>query len=57
MGTDVIVNFGLTYNSTLSTFSLAFEVLPNVARNTGHSSGLFPGIPATTNIDPLLNQR
>jgi lipopolysaccharide export system protein LptA len=56
MGTDVVVNFGLSFNSTLNTVSLAFEVLPNVARNTGHSAGLFPGLPMT-NVDSILNQK
>lgn len=28
MGTDLMVSFGVTYNSTLSTFGVTFEVLP-----------------------------
>ncbi len=56
MGTDTIVNFGVSYNSTLSTVGVTFEILPNVARGTGHSAGLFPGVPLT-NIGPILNQR
>jgi hypothetical protein len=55
MGTDVLVNFGVSYNSTLNTVSVAFEMLPNLARPTGHSAGLFP-MPAM-NIDPMINQR
>jgi lipopolysaccharide export system protein LptA len=55
MGTDVMINFGLSYNSTLSTFSIAFEILPNLARTQGRSAGLFPA--PLLNIDPLVNQR
>lgn len=55
MGTDVMVNFGLTYNSTVNTFGIAFEVLPNLARRPGRFAGLFPAPPV--NIDPMINQR
>ncbi len=55
MGTDVLVNFGFNYNSTLNTFNLAFEMIPNVTRPIGRSAGLFP-IPVT-NIDPMVNIR
>jgi lipopolysaccharide export system protein LptA len=53
MGTDVMVNFGVSYNSTVNTFGIAFEVLPNLTRPTGRSAGLFP-MPMA-NIDPLVN--
>lgn len=56
MGTDTIVNFGVSYNSTLSTLTAYFEILPNVARTTGHSAGLFPNVPMM-NVNPILNQR
>ena len=46
----------MSYNSTLNTVGVAFEILPNVARGTGHSAGLFPGVPMT-NINPILNQK
>jgi hypothetical protein len=55
MGTDLMVNFGLSYNSTLNTLGVQFEMLPNLVRSTGHAAGLFP-MPAT-NIDPMINQR
>ncbi|MBI2806396.1 MAG: hypothetical protein HYX68_15560 [Planctomycetes bacterium] len=55
MGTDVMVNFGINYNSTVNTFGVAFEVLPNLSRRTGRTAGLFP-MPLT-NIDPMINQR
>jgi lipopolysaccharide export system protein LptA len=55
MGTDVMVNFGLTYNSTVNTFGIAFEILPNLARNSGRTTGLFPMPPQ--NIDPMVNIR
>ncbi|MBI1832479.1 MAG: hypothetical protein HYR84_13630 [Planctomycetes bacterium] len=56
MGTDVMVNFGLNYNSTLNTFGVAFEILPNMARSSsGRSAALFPM--QATNIDPMINQR
>jgi hypothetical protein len=55
MGTDVMVNFGLNFNSTVNTVGVVFEMLPNLARPTGPSSGLFP-MPAA-NIDPMINQR
>jgi hypothetical protein len=53
MGTDILVNFGLTYNSTLNTFGVAFEILPNLARSTGRSANLFPT--PLQNIDPRVN--
>jgi len=56
MGTDVIVNFGLNFNSTLNTFGVAFEMLPNVARHTGRTAGLFPMAP-NNSFEPILNQR
>jgi hypothetical protein len=56
MGTDTIVNFGIGFNSTLNTVGVTFEILPNVARGTGHSAGLFPGVPMS-NIGPILNQK
>ncbi len=56
MGTDTLVNFGVSYNSTLNTVGVTFEILPNVARGTGHSAGLFPGVPMA-NISPILNQK
>jgi hypothetical protein len=55
MGTDVTVNFGFTYNSTLNTFGVAFEIIPNLARAHSRSAGLFPMQP--TNIDPMVNLR
>jgi hypothetical protein len=55
MGTDLMFNFGLSYNSTVNTFGFAVEVLPNVARRTGRTSALFPT--PMTNIDPMINQR
>jgi hypothetical protein len=57
MGTDTIVNFGVSFNSTLNTAGFTFEILPNVARAAGHAAALFPGVPATTNIDPIFNQK
>jgi hypothetical protein len=43
MGTDVMFNFGVNYNSTLNNFGVIFEILPNVARRpTGRTAGLFP---------------
>ena len=50
MGTDVIVNFGLNYNSTVNTFGVAFEILPNLARRNGRTAGLFP-MANTTKFD------
>jgi hypothetical protein len=32
MGTDIMVGLGLTYNSTLNTFGVAFEIMPNLGR-------------------------
>ena len=53
MGTDLMVNFGVNYNSTLNTFGIVFEILPNLARPTGRSAGLFPT--PLTNISPMVN--
>jgi len=53
MGTDVMFNLGVNYNSTLNTFGIIFEILPNLARRpTGRTAGLFPM--AATNIDPMI---
>jgi hypothetical protein len=56
MGTDVVVNVGLNYNSTLNTFGFAFEMIPNLARRTGRSANLYPVAPID-NLAPVLNQR
>ncbi len=55
MGTDLMVNVGVNYNSTLSTFGIMFEVLPNLARRQGRFATVFPNQPIN-NIDPLLNK-
>lgn len=56
MGTDVMVNFGLNYNSTLNTFGVAFEIMPNMARSpSGRAAALFPM--QATNIDPMINRQ
>jgi hypothetical protein len=56
MGTDVMVNVGITYNSTVNIFSFGFEVLPNLAKGSSRNAALFPMAPNTT-VDPILNQR
>ena len=56
MGTDVMVNVRLNYNSTLNTFGFAFEMIPNLARRTGRSANLYPNVPLNQ-LDPILNQR
>ncbi len=56
MGTDVMVSFGITYNSTVNMLGVAFEVLPNLAKGSSRNATLFPMAPNTT-IDPILNQR
>jgi lipopolysaccharide export system protein LptA len=56
MGTDVIFNLGFSYNSTLNTFGLAVEVLPNLALKSSRAASAFP-MPATTGFEPILNQR
>jgi hypothetical protein len=56
MGTDVIVNFGVSFNSTLNSVGIAFEMLPNVARSSSRAAGLFPGMPVNS-IEPIFNQR
>jgi hypothetical protein len=56
MGTDLMVNFGVNYNSTLNTFGVAFEMIPNLARRTGRSAALYPTQPMNQ-LDPILNQR
>ena len=53
MGTDVMVNFGLTYNSTINTFGIAFEILPNLVRRPGRFATLFPTPPM--NVEPMVN--
>jgi hypothetical protein len=55
MGTDLLVSFGLSYNSTVNTFGVALEVVPALARPTGRSAGVFPAAPL--NIDPMINLR
>jgi hypothetical protein len=55
MGTDVMVNFGVQYNSTLNTFGVTLEILPNLARSSSRANGYFPA--ALTNIDPMVNVR
>ena len=55
MGTDVMVNFGVTYNSTLNTFGVALEILPNLARRVSRANNYFPA--SSTNIDPMINVR
>ena len=54
MGTDVLVNFGVTYNSTLNTFGVMLEIVPNLARRSSRANGYFPA--AMTNIDPMINK-
>jgi len=55
MGTDVMVNVGINYNSTLNTFGVAFEMIPNLARRTGRSAALHPAQP-NNQLDPILNR-
>lgn len=56
MGTDTLVNIGLSYNSTMNVVSFTFEILPNVARNASRAAGLFPNY-QPFNVNPILNQR
>ena len=56
MGTDLMVTFGLTYNSTVNMFGVAFEVLPNLGRSSSRYSSLFPMSPNPL-MEPVLNQR
>lgn len=55
MGTDLMVNFGVNYNSTLNTFGVAFEMIPNLARRQGRFAGVFPSTPM--DIAPVANQK
>jgi hypothetical protein len=43
MGSDILMGLGFSYNSTLNTFGLTFEITPNLARRPGGMTGsLFP---------------
>ncbi len=55
MGTDVMFNLGVNYNSTLSTFGVVFEILPNLARKNSRT-GVIP-VAAANNVEPLNNTR
>jgi hypothetical protein len=55
MGTDLMVSFGLSYNSTVNTFGVAFEIMPNIARPIGHTATVFPT--PLMNLDPMVNMR
>ena len=54
MGTDVLFNFGLSYNSTLNTISVALEIVPNLARRASRAGAYFPT--AASDADPLHQQ-
>ncbi|MSU78486.1 MAG: hypothetical protein EXS16_10375 [Gemmataceae bacterium] len=56
MGTDVMFNLGVNFNSTLNTFGVVFEVLPNLARKNSRAGAFMP-VAANTNLDPMVNVR
>jgi hypothetical protein len=56
MGSDVMVNFGFSFSSTLNTFSFVFEMVPSITRPPGGAAAaLFPVVPM--NIDQMINKR
>jgi hypothetical protein len=56
MGSDVMVNFGFSFSSTLNTFSFVFEMVPSITRPPGGAAAaLFPVVPM--NIDSMINKR
>lgn len=44
MGSDLQVSLGVTYNSILNNFGVVFEILPNIATQTGKHAAMGPGL-------------
>ncbi len=54
MGTDIMFNFGVNFNSTLNTYGVIFEILPNLARKNSRTAAFMP-VAVNNTIEPLVN--